>query len=273
MKLQKIVGSVALLSLFLSPGVQAASTQQLRSDKTDLRNGPFGVASAIADERQSPTSPRELLQVYQDQMNKVVEKTCADLQQIAGAVRNGTMTREQAEYTSIQRFQLGFMTFQLLRTLYESTAELAKTAQPADTPELGQNTPTIRTSGLAVAVPLPSSSDVSQGIVEYLGLKPVQVAAIQAQIETQRKETQPLLDKLSEKQGSLTAATLNGNFDEKRIRRLAAEQSKILEQLIFANAELEARIYETLSTEQRRKLDEIRKALDTGILQTTGSAH
>ena len=273
MKPQIVVGFVIMLVLFLSPGVQAASTQQLRTDKTDLRNGPSGLASTIADERQAPTSLRELLQTYQEQMNKVVEKTCTDLQQITQAVRSGTMTREQAEYSSIQRFQLGFMTFQLLRTLYESTAELAKSAQSTNAPEPSQNTSTIRTSGLAVAVPLPSSSDVSQGIVEYLGLKPVQMAAIQAQIETQRKETQPLLDKLSEKQGSLTAATLNGKFDEKQIRRLAAEQAKILEQLIFANAELEARIYETLSTEQRRKLDEIRKALDTGILQTTGFAH
>ncbi len=271
MKRRMMVGFVVTVVLFVSAGAQAASTQQLRSDKTDLRNGPSSVAAVTADERQAPTSPRELLQAYQEQMNKVVEKTCTDLQQIAQAVRNGTMTREQAEYSSIQRFQLGFMTFQLLRTLYESTAELAKTAQPTDSPELGQNTPAIRTSGLAVAVPLPSSSDVSQAIVDYLGLKPVQVAAVQALIVTQRKETQPLLDKLSEKQASLTAATLNGNFDEKQIRRLAAEQSKILEQLIFANAELEARIYETLTPEQRRKLDEIRKALDAGILQTAGS--
>lgn len=271
MKRKMLVSVVVMTVLVLSAGAQGTNTPQSRSDKADLRSGASGLLSTTAGEPQLPLAPGDLLKAYQDQMNKVVEKTCTDLEQIAQAVRNGTMTREQGEYTSIQRFQLGFMTFQLLRTLYESTAGLAGKSAPINSKEF-EDPPKLQTYGQAVAVPLPSSSDVSQATIEYLDLKSMQVVAIQALTEKHRKETQPLLDKLSEEQGSLTAATLNGNFNEKQIRRLAAEQSKILEQLIFANAEMEARIYETLTAEQRRKLNQIRKALDEGILSTTGSS-
>ncbi len=68
----------------------------------------------------------------------------------------------------------------------------------------------------------------------------------------------PLLEQLDNSRRALIANTLNGRFDVQKVRALAAEQSTILQQLIEANAELEAKVYSILTSEQQRKVDELR---------------
>jgi hypothetical protein len=43
------------------------------------------------------------------------------------------------------------------------------------------------------------------------------------------------------------------------VRKLAAQQARILEPLVVANARLQTEIYKLLTVEQQRKLDEMRK--------------
>jgi len=117
----------------------------------------------------------------------------------------------------------------------------------------------VQSAGDTLLVPPPDSSpDVSQEIVKYLELTPVQIAAIQAQIEKERGPVRPLVKRLAKNRRALIAATLKGHFDAGKVRDLAAEQSRIQEQLIVANARLQAKIYKILTLAQQRKIDEMR---------------
>jgi Spy/CpxP family protein refolding chaperone len=48
---------------------------------------------------------------------------------------------------------------------------------------------------------------------------------------------------------------LNGKVDDREVQALAAEQSQIIKQLIVANSQLETKLYNTLTSEQQRKVD------------------
>jgi len=52
-------------------------------------------------------------------MAVVTRETCKELDQIAQALREGQISRAQAEYLSKERFELGMMRFRLLITLHE----------------------------------------------------------------------------------------------------------------------------------------------------------
>lgn len=125
----------------------------------------------------------------------------------------------------------------------------------------------VQVSGDTLVVSAPdSSADVPTAIVEYLDLTPVQIVAIQTQIEEQRLQAQSLIEQLTNNRRELTATTLQGRFDIRQVRKLAAQQARILEPLVVANARLQTKIYEILTVEQQRKLDEMRK-------ETVGFTH
>jgi Spy/CpxP family protein refolding chaperone len=125
----------------------------------------------------------------------------------------------------------------------------------------------LQNSGDALVVPPPDSApDVSQAIVKYLELTPAQIAAIQVQIEKERGRVRPLVKRLARNRRALTAATLNGRFDVGQVRDLAAQQARILEPLIVANARLQTKVYEILTIEQQRKIDGMKK-------ETAGLTH
>jgi Spy/CpxP family protein refolding chaperone len=111
-----------------------------------------------------------------------------------------------------------------------------------------------------LVVPPPDSApDVSQEIVKYLELTPAQIAAIQLQIEKERSRVRPLVERLAKNRRAMTAATLDGRFDVRQTHELAAQQARILEPLIVANARLQTKVYEILTVEQRRKMDGMKK--------------
>ena len=67
------------------------------------------------------------------------------------------------------------------------------------------------------------------------------------------------MEQLDKNRRKLTLATLEGKFDTEEVQALAAEQSRILEQLTMANALLEAKVYKVLNGDQQRKVDELRR--------------
>jgi hypothetical protein len=117
-----------------------------------------------------------------------------------------------------------------------------------------------------VVLPPDASRDVPTAIVEYLDLTPVQIVAIQAQIAEQRGQAKSLMKQLTNNRRELVATTLKGQFDIRRVRKLAAQQARILEPLVVSNARLQTEIYKILTVEQQRKLDEMRK-------ETAGLTH
>jgi len=74
----------------------------------------------------------------------------------------------------------------------------------------------------------------------------------------QRGRVQSLMQQLTNNRWELIVSTLKGQFDNHRVRKLAAQQARILEPLVVANARLQTEIYTILTIEQRRKLDEMR---------------
>ena len=118
----------------------------------------------------------------------------------------------------------------------------------------------VQVSGDTLVVSPPDSSpDVPTAIVSYLDLTPLQIAAIQAQIAVQRGQVQSLMEQLTNNRRKLIATTLKGQFDIDRVRKLAAQQARILEPLVVANARLQTEIYKILTVEQQRRLDVVRK--------------
>lgn len=188
-------------------------------------------------------------------MEAVLQALSEDLGQIALAVRDGKITPEQAEYLSIERYYVGLMRFQLLRALHQSAGEENQRESYSHS-----NTASAPSSDTAITIAAPTSSpDVPPQIASYLELNPAQLAAIQAQVIDDRKQVQPLLKQLENSRRKLMSNSLNGNCDVKKVRALAAEQSRILKQLIVANALLEAKVYKMLTTEQQQKLNELRR--------------
>jgi len=118
----------------------------------------------------------------------------------------------------------------------------------------------VQSSGDTLLISPPESApDVPTAIVEYLELTPVQIVAIQAQIEEQHVQAQSLIEQLTNNRRELIATTVQGRFDIRQVRKLAAQQARILEPLVVANARLQAEIYKILTVEQQRRLDEMRK--------------
>jgi len=261
MKSRMLVGFIVVACLAIFAVAQDSSGPQYDA-AAKIRSEPPVWTGEFKLEQQAPINPRDLMQAYRQGMEQVFEKTCHDLEQIAEAARQGTVSREQAEYASIQRYQLGLMTFELLQTLYESAdQEISRAAPPRDSPGL-------LTAGDALLVSPPSSStNVSPAITQNLALNPAQIAAIQAFIEEDRQRKLPLIEKLADNRRKMSAVMSNGSVDEKKIEILAAEQAQILKQIIISDAQFETKVYQTLTDEQRRKLDELRKSGTEGGLE------
>jgi Spy/CpxP family protein refolding chaperone len=56
----------------------------------------------------------------------------------------------------------------------------------------------------------------------------------------------------------LVAATEKGNFDEKLVRKLATQQSRLMAELIVATSRFQTELYAVLTPEQRTKVDDAR---------------
>ncbi len=82
---------------------------------------------------------------------------------------------------------------------------------------------------------------------------------MQAQISDERKRVQPLLTRLNDSRRKLIAIELDANGDADRVQALAAEQSRLVEKLIIANALLEMKLHKMLTPEQQKKADELLK--------------
>ena len=160
----------------------------------------------------------------------------------------GCLLRVSEPYASgLMRFQLPSARHQMLDGQPQEEEETEPVSE-------------LQVSGDTLVVSLPASSpDVPTAIVKYLDLTPLQIAAIQAQIAVQRGQVQSLMEQLTNNRWELIATTLKGQFDIHRVRKLAAQQARILEPLVVANARLQTVIYKILTVEQQRKLDEMRK--------------
>src|SRR5882757_4199528 len=251
-----LVAGALVISAAAQDGQQPLTSQGMTATEPAKS---LNIAETTGSDAQVPMAPPDLLKEYEKQMAVVSLKTCAELAQIAQAAHEGQIGAEQAEYLSGQQLELGMIRLQFLDSLHQILDDKIQkeTKQQSE----------VQSSGDTLVAPPPDSSpDVSQAIAKDLELTPVQIAAIQAQIEKERGRVRPLTERLADNRRALIAATLNGQFDVRRVRDLAAKQSRIQESLIVANARLQTDVYKILTVEQQRKLDGMRK-------ETAGLTH
>jgi len=260
-KLKWIIGLLIVCILAISAGAQ-------QNDSAQLSEG--AIMSVPQQHSGEPTGPRAQLQPlgaapdpqsYPEQLESVLAAMSAELGEIAQAVREGKITRSQGEYLSLERYYVALTRFQFLRTLYQNPVEGNQTQSysQADTP--------LQMSGNTVMIsPLTCSPDIPEQIVGYLALKPVQIEAIQAQVIDECKQVQPLLDRLEKSRRNLISLKLSGKTDANQVQALASEQSRVIQQLIVENSQLETKLYGMLTSEQQRKVDGLLRAtLDSAV--------
>lgn len=250
MKLRWITG-------ILMAGVLALSAMA-QADNPQLPN--IGGATATEpsnDSTLTPNSmpqPQDSLNAYEQQMAIVTVQTYTELAQVAEAVHSGQISSERADYLARRCFELGVVRLQFLDTLHQiAEGKISREAVP-EKPE--EQTRQMEESGETLVVPPPTfSPKIPESVVKYLELTPSQIAIIQARVAEEQREIQPLVQRLLEHKKEILTATHAKQPSNSRIRRLAVEQSRILEQLIVANSRLQQDIYRILTAEQRQKLD------------------
>jgi LTXXQ motif family protein len=220
------------------------------------------LADLLATTPVIPRGPRDLLRAYELEMASIAEQLSTDLGAVSNAVGTGQITREQGEYVSGERYQVAMMQFQLLSALHAILeADIART-------------PAVRTdpipppAGEMVLVAMPFSSlQLSPSLVDYLGLTPTQVKAIQKLMDQERPTTEPLMLELrtTSRELGATLQQSQNNEDQGAAQRLAATQARLLKQLMRANSHLQRRINGVLDPMQRRKLDSFKRTSEVTV--------
>ena len=200
--------------------------------------------------------PQDALNAYEKQMAFVTVQTSEELTQIVQAVRTGQISSDQAEHLSRRSFELSMIRLQFLDALYQIVETTLPKEGPPAKPE--EQPSRITTSEQTLVVEPPTSSpDIPESMARYVALTPAQIAAIQARVSEEQKYVQPLLQQLVQNRKALAIATQITPSSNNQIRKLAIEQSHVLERLIIANSQLQRDISGILTVEQRKKLDDM----------------
>jgi hypothetical protein len=244
--------AILLWALVAVPAKSFPEGSSNGAQSADL-TGVLAIPSAI------PRGPQDLLQDYEAGMVSVAQQFSGKLVAIAGAVQRGELSREQAEEISGEQYQMAQMQFALLSTLREILAQdLARAAAaPQFVPKQTQENEIV-----VVAVPF-SPLQLNPSVIEYLDLSPTQVSAIQVLMSTERRTLEPLMAQLqTTRQQLLIVAEKKSASSEKEVKALATLQARMLTKVILANSRLRTRMYQLLSPEQQRRLDESQKAAE-----------
>lgn len=250
MKLRWITGILMAGVLALSAMAQA-DNPQLPNTGGATATGPSNDSAVTPN---SMPQPQDSLNAYEQQMAIVTVQTYTELAQIAEALHSGQVSSERADYLARRSFELGVVRLQFLDTLHLiAESKLSREAAP-EKPE--EQTRQVEESGETLVVPPPAfSAKIPESVVKYLELTPSQIVIIQARVAQEQREIQPLVQRLLQHKKEIVIATHAKQPSNSRIRKLAVEQSRILEQLIVANSRLQQNIYRVLTAEQRKKLD------------------
>src|SRR5271165_4983595 len=255
-----IIGFLVTCALAISANAQENSgVQSAEGPIANFAQQNTGSATSPATQLQTPAGLQDA-GIYPDRLEEVLGAMSAELAEIAQAAREGKISRDQAEYLSLERYYVALTRFQLLRTLHQPPQE----SNPSQS--YAQANTSAQISGSAFAIPpMVCSPDIPNQLVDYLHLTPLEIQALQAQVTEQCKQVQPLVDRLEKSRSKLLAMKLNGKVDDREVQALAAEQSQIIKQLIVMNSQLETKLYSLLTREQQRKVDGLlRQTLNSG---------
>jgi len=105
-------------------------------------------------------------------------------------------------------------------------------------------------------------------IARKLDLSDAQKTQVQALIQAERPNFQPLVQQLAANHQQMLTATRGGTFDEAQVRTLANQQAQTLAQLMVIRERIIAKAYNTVLTpDQKTKADALRQQMVNHITQ------
>ncbi len=96
-------------------------------------------------------------------------------------------------------------------------------------------------------------------LTTVLGLTDAQAAELKPFLDSERTTIDTLAKKMGDLHRQLEEATAQGRFDEAQVRGLASQMGQTQADLIVEQERVKAKIYSTLTPEQRAKADELHK--------------
>ena len=114
---------------------------------------------------------------YPAKLEEVLGAMSAELGEIAQAAREGKISRDQAEYLTLERYYVALTRFQLLRMMYQPPQE-----SNAPQSYVQANTSSQLSGGALAIPPVVCSPDIPDQLVDYLQLTPREMQALQAQV-------------------------------------------------------------------------------------------
>jgi hypothetical protein len=211
------------------------------------------LSNILAVTPQMPQGPLDLLNEYEQEMTSISDGFSQELAQIIEAVRLGQISASESEGLIWERYQIAMMQFQVFSALHSALRHDLDETRPVPPPASEHG------GGEVVVAELPFSSlQLPASLVSYLNLTQSQVGEIQVLIGSERQRLEPLLTRFHRNRQLLVAATEKGKFDEKLVRKLATQQSRLMAELIVATSRVQAELYAVLTPEQQTKVDDAR---------------
>jgi hypothetical protein len=127
MKTRQILITILILATVWHSAAAQPKKKNMQADAPPLETILAGtsmqansvVSDVLAIKPEMPLSPQDILKSYEITMSLVADKTSADFSVIVQAQQTNQITRDQAEYLLLQRYQLAMMQYQVLSALHD----------------------------------------------------------------------------------------------------------------------------------------------------------
>ena len=261
----KLILIIILMTVI--PILSLAQTQS--GDDSASTNPPAAADSLLPDP--SPTAiptgpgslgPQDVLQQYQTVMVAITQNFTANLAGITEAVQEGKMSSEEGKTSTAEQYLLAQMQFQVLSAWREMDKQDQAKAPALD--DKSDAAPTDDNQIVVVELPF-SSFELTEGVAQHLRLTESQKEAIRQVMARERRNMEPLFAQLRSVREKLLALDVQ-HSNKKDIKTLADEQAALLARFIVANARMQSEIYELLTPEQQRKLDDLKRGGESGAV-------
>lgn len=264
----KLILIVSLMTVI--PILSSAQTES-GNDSAPI-NSPSATDSLLPDPDPAivpagPASPepQEVLQAYEGVMLSITQNFSANLAGITEAVQQGKMSSDEGKTSTAEQFLIAKMQFQLLSAWLQMDKQAqSKVAVPDDKDEAS---PIDNTQVVLVELPF-SSFELTEGVAEHLSLAPSQKEAIQKVMTRERHRMEPLMAQLQRVREKLLALDPQRS-NHKEVKTLADTQAALLAKFIVANARMQSEIYKLLTPEQQKKLDDLKRSSEPGIVASS----
>lgn len=259
-----------IVIIILTTVIPVLTSAQTQSGDEGAATNPPGAADSLHPDPgplnvpAGPGSPgtQEALQGYEAVMVAITQNFSTRLAGITEAVQQGQMSSEEGKASSAAQYLIAQMQFQLVSAWRQmEKQDQAKVPAPDNKNEAS---PTDDNQIVLVDLPF-SSFELTEGVAEHLSLTQSQKEAIQQVMTSERQRMEPLIAQLRSVRQKLLAVDPQ-HSNKKEIKTLADAQAALLARFIVANARMQSEIYQLLTPEQQRKLDDLKRSGESGTV-------